>query len=168
MKRAALALTAALLATACATDRVTLLENEDGNATGALAVLASDGQESVIDRPLTEAKLRDGPTKARAVKALKPAYASLLANLPPAAKPFVITFPTDVSAIPADQRGILEARVVTVHEEHHFLAARKRESSRDIGLQLLLRLFIRLHHRARTSYAVRKYGDLVRDGWKAT
>lgn len=109
MKRAALALTAALLATACATDRVTLLENEDGNATGALAVLASDGQESVIDRPLTEAKLRDGPTKARAVKALKPAYASLLANLPPAAKPFVITFPTDVSAIPADQRGILEA-----------------------------------------------------------
>ena len=108
MKRAALALAGALLATGCATDRVTLLDNEDGNETGALAVLASDGRESVIDRPLTEAKLRDGPTKGRAVKQLKPAYSALLANLPPAAKPFVITFPLGLSKIPADQRGILE------------------------------------------------------------
>lgn len=109
MKRAALALAGALLAAGCATDRVTLLENEDGNETGALAVLASDGGESVIDQPLTQAKLRDGPTKGRAVKALKPAYAALLANLPPAAKGFVVTFPPDQSTIPVEQRGILEA-----------------------------------------------------------
>ena len=72
-------------------------------------MLASDGRESVIDRPLTQAKLRDGLTKGRAVKALKPAYAMLLADLPPAAKAFVITFPADQSAIPAEQRGILDA-----------------------------------------------------------
>lgn len=108
MRRAALALAGALLA-GCATDRVTLLDNEPGSETGALAVLASDGRESVIDRPLTQAKLRDGPTQARAVRSLKPAYATLLANLPPAAKGFVITFPPGQSAIPVEQRGILEA-----------------------------------------------------------
>ena len=113
MKRATLALSAALagalLASGCATDKVTLVENEDGHPTGAVAVLASDGRESLIDRPLTQAKLRDGLTKGRAVKALKPAYAVLLANLPPAAKAFVITFPRDQSAIPVEQRSILEA-----------------------------------------------------------
>ena len=109
MRLAPLALVGALLAAGCATDKVTLLENEDGHPTGAVAVLASDGRESVIDRPLTQAKLRDGLTKGRAVKALKPAYAMLLADLPPAAKAFVITFPADQSAIPAEQRGILDA-----------------------------------------------------------
>ena len=113
MKRATLALSAALagalLASGCATDKVTLLENEDGHPTGAVAVLASDGRESLIDQPLTQAKLRDGPTKGRAVKALKPAYAILLADLPPAAKAFVITFPPDQSAIPEEQRSILDA-----------------------------------------------------------
>ena len=107
--RTALALAGALLVAGCATDRVTLLDNEDGNATGALAVLASDGRESVIDQPLTQAKLRDGPTRGRAIKAVKPAYATLLANLPPAARGFVITFPPNQSAIPVEQRSILEA-----------------------------------------------------------
>ena len=107
--RTAFALAGALLLAGCATDRVTLLDNEDGNATGALAVLASDGRESVIDQPLTQAKLRDGPTRGRAIKAVKPAYATLLANLPPAARGFVITFPPNQSAIPVEQRSILEA-----------------------------------------------------------
>ena len=113
MKRATLRLSAALagalLASGCATDRVTLLDNEDGHPTGAVAVLASDGRESLIDQPLTQAKLRDGLTKGRAVKALKPAYAILLADLPPAAKAFVITFPPDQTAIPVEQRSILDA-----------------------------------------------------------
>ena len=108
MKRAALALAGALLATGCATDKVTLLENEDGHETGAVAVLASDGRESVIDRPLTQAKLRDGPTKGRAVKSLRPAYSALLADLPPKAKGFVITFPPNGTKIPDDQRSIVE------------------------------------------------------------
>lgn len=106
MKRVLLAV--ALLAGGCASDKVTLLENEDGNETGAVAVLSSDGKESVIDRPLTEARLRDGPTRGRAVKQIKPAYSALLNNLPPKAKGFVITFPLGQSKIPTEQRTILE------------------------------------------------------------
>ena len=112
MKRATLALSAALagalLAAGCATDKVTLLENEDGHPTGAVAVLASDGRESLIDRPLTQARLRDGPTKGRALKKLNPGYSALLDSLPPAAKGFAITFQIDETKIPADQRSVLE------------------------------------------------------------
>lgn len=105
----ALALAAALLATGCATDKVTLLDNEPGSETGALAVLASDGRESVIDRANSQAALRDGPTTAKAVKKIKPAYTALLADLPPKARGFVITFPLGKSRIPDEQRGVLEA-----------------------------------------------------------
>lgn len=106
MKRGLFAL--ALLTGGCATDKVTLLENEDGNATGAVAVLGSNGRESVIDRPLTEARLRDGLTRGRAVKQLNPAYGELLGSLPPKAKGFVITFPLGQSRIPVEQSAILE------------------------------------------------------------
>lgn len=109
MIRATAALAAALLATSCATDKVTLLDNEPGSDTGAVAILAADGRESVVDRPLTEAALRDGAVKPKPVKAIKPAYATLLASLPPRARRFEITFPSNESAIPAAQRGILEA-----------------------------------------------------------
>ena len=112
MKRAALqlagALAAALLANGCATDKLTLLENEEGHPTGAVAVIASDGRESLIDRPLTQAKLRDGPTKGRTLKKLKPGYTALLDSLPPSAKGFAITFPINETKIPSDQRSILE------------------------------------------------------------
>ena len=112
MKRAALklacALVGALLASGCATDKLTLLENEEGHPTGAVAVIASDGRESLIDQPLTQAKLRDGPTKGRVLKKLKPGYSALLDSLPPSAKGFAITFPIDVTKIPADQRSVLE------------------------------------------------------------
>lgn len=109
MIRATAALAGALFATSCATDKVTLLDNEPGGATGAVAVLDPDGGETVIDRPLTEAALREGAIKPKPVKAIKPAYAELLANLPPRAKAFVITFPIGQSRIPGAQRGILEA-----------------------------------------------------------
>lgn len=112
MKRAALklacALVGALLASGCATDKLTLLENEEGHPTGAVAVIASDGRESLIDQPLTQAKLRDGPTKGRVLKKLKPGYSALLDSLPPSAKGFAITFPIGVTKIPADQRSVLE------------------------------------------------------------
>jgi outer membrane protein OmpA-like peptidoglycan-associated protein len=107
--RAATTLFAALLAGGCASDRVTLLDNEPGNATGAVAVIAPDGRESVIDRPLTQAALRNGLAKPKAIKAIKPSYAELLADLPPRAKAFVITFPIGQSRIPLGQRSVLEA-----------------------------------------------------------
>ena len=106
--RLSAALAGALLAAGCATDKLTLLENEDGHPTGAVAVIASDGRESLIDRPLTQAKLRDGLTKGRALKKLKPGYYALLDSLPPSARAFVITFPIDETKIPSEQRTILE------------------------------------------------------------
>ena len=66
------------------------------------------------------------------------------------------------------QRGTLEAGVVAVHEQHDFLAARDSEPPRNLGLQLLLRLFVRLDDGGYTSYAIRSDNDFIRYGRKAT
>ena len=66
------------------------------------------------------------------------------------------------------QRGTLETAVVPVHEQHDFLAARDREPPGDLGLQLLLRLFVRLHDGGYTSYAIRTDSDFIRYGREAT
>lgn len=108
MIRAALALAGAVVAAGCATDRVTLLDNEDGNETGALAILASDGRETVIDRANSEAALRNGPARVKAVDTIKPAYTALIGALPPGAKAFSIPFETGQAAIREDQRQVLE------------------------------------------------------------
>ena len=113
MIRGARAPTAAVLAStlvlaACATDKLTLLENEPGHDTGAVAVIDKNGRETLVDRANSEAALRNSPSKVRQVKALRPEYTSLIGSLPPQARAFVITFPVGSSDIPADQRGILE------------------------------------------------------------
>ena len=64
MTRASLALLGALALCGCATDRVTLLDNEAGRPDGALAVLSPDG-ETLIDKPNTQALLRSGTPRAR-------------------------------------------------------------------------------------------------------
>ena len=108
MRPAVLALGAALLAGGCAGDKLTLLENEDGAETGAVAVINEKrGDEVVVNTALTEAKLSSRP-KPRAVKQLNPAYNTLLGSLPPKARGFTITFPVGKSNIPDEQRGILE------------------------------------------------------------
>ena len=108
MKRPVLALVGALTLGACAGDKLTLFENEDGNATGAVAVIdeKTGADKMVVDTALTEAKLGNRP-KSRAVKQIKPAYTELLGSLPPKATPFRFTFEKDKFDIPADQLGIL-------------------------------------------------------------
>jgi hypothetical protein len=64
------------------------------------------------------------------------------------------------------QRGTLEAGVVPVHEQHDFLAVRDSEPPRNLGLQLLLRLFVRLDDGGYTSYAIRSDNDFIRYGGK--
>jgi outer membrane protein OmpA-like peptidoglycan-associated protein len=108
VKRPALGAIALLALGACATDRVTLLPNEDGKAVGALAVLEPDGGETVIDRPNTQAGLRSGSTSIRPVDGLDSSFAALFGTLPPAAKAFAITFPTGESRIFEGQRKILD------------------------------------------------------------
>src|SRR4029434_896986 len=66
------------------------------------------------------------------------------------------------------QRSTLEADVVPVHEQHDFLAVRDGESPRNLDLQLLLRLFVRLDNGGYTSYAIRSDNDFIGDGRKAT
>jgi outer membrane protein OmpA-like peptidoglycan-associated protein len=106
--RATLALAGALLAAGCASDRVTLLDNEAGNETGSVAILASDGSETVINQANSQAALRDGPTRVRAVKEIKPAYTAVIGSLPPPAKTFTIPFETGQSAIREDQQQVLD------------------------------------------------------------
>lgn len=101
-------LAATLVLAACATDKLTLLENEPGHDTGAVAVIDKKGRETLVDRANSEAALRNGPSKVRQVKQLRPETTNLIGSLPPQARAFVITFPVGSSDIPADQRGILE------------------------------------------------------------
>ncbi|ANY21396.1 Outer membrane protein P5 precursor [Tsuneonella dongtanensis] len=108
MIRGGIALGAALLVGGCATDRVTLLENEGGNETGSVAVLASDGRETVIDRANSQAALRDGATRVRSVSEIKPEYTAVLDSLPPPVRTFSIPFESGQSAIRDDQRQVLE------------------------------------------------------------
>lgn len=92
----------------CATDRVTLLENEAGRETGSVAILASDGSETVVDRANSQAALRTGPTHVKSVAKIKPAYDALLASLPPPPRTFTIPYETNQSAVQEQQREVLE------------------------------------------------------------
>lgn len=109
MRAAILALASALALGGCASDKLTLLENEDGAATGAVAIIDEEtgADRAVVDTKLTEAKLTSRP-KPRAVKELKPAYTELLGNLPPRARPFTITFATGETKISPEQQGVLQ------------------------------------------------------------
>lgn len=108
MRAALLALSGAVMLGGCASDKLTLFENEDGNATGAVAVIDEKTGEdkAVVSTALTEAKLSSRP-KPRAVKQLNPAYTALLDNLPPKAATFPITFKLGATKISEDQRGVL-------------------------------------------------------------
>ena len=108
MIRSAAALAVALAVTGCATDKLTLLENEPGHETGAVAVIDSKGRETLVDQVNAQAALRNGPSKVRQLKELRPEYTSLIGSLPPQASAFVITFPVGSSDIPAEQRGVLD------------------------------------------------------------
>jgi len=109
VRLAILALSGAVALSGCASDKLTLLENEDGAETGAVAIIDEEtgADKALVDTKLTEAKLTSRP-KPRAVKELKPAYTELLGNLPRKAERFTILFGTDEFRIPEAQRGTIE------------------------------------------------------------
>ena len=107
MKRAALALAGALLASGCAHDRVTLLDNEEGAEQFAVADITDPARERLIAAPATELKLGTR-AKPRTLSKLRKSDTALAQNLPPKAAIFRITFPIDQTEIPAAQRGVLE------------------------------------------------------------
>ena len=109
MRAALLALSGAIALGGCAGDMLTLAENEEGEATGAVAILdpATGEERAVVNTKLTEAKLTSRP-KPRAVKELKPAYGELLSNLPLKSERITIFFKSGEEGIPASQRGRID------------------------------------------------------------
>ncbi len=106
MRAALLALTGALALGGCAGDMLTLSENEEGEATGAVAILdpVTNEERAVLNTKLTEAKLMSRP-KPRAIKELRPAYIELLKNLPLKSERITIFFESGKQGIPPSQFG---------------------------------------------------------------
>lgn len=95
----------ALLA-ACASDRVTLLDNEDGAAQFAVADITRPGRERIVDRQNSELRLR-GNSSARALKKVRASDTELVRGLPPRAARFAFTFPPESFRIPEAQKSQL-------------------------------------------------------------
>lgn len=96
-----------LLVSGCATGSVLLLPNEDGQDTGAVAVIDEKGREVVVDRPLNEANLGAG-SRPRAVKEVKKSYSELLAGLPRGSVGFVLTFLPSSTTMTPESRPVLD------------------------------------------------------------
>jgi OOP family OmpA-OmpF porin len=107
VKRAIAAAALALLG-ACATDRVTLLDNEEGEAQFAVADITRPGQERVLDTQLSELRLGSN-SRARAVREVRPEDMELMRRLPPAPARFTLFFPTNDARISAAQMPVLSS-----------------------------------------------------------
>ena len=79
--RTAFALAGALLLAGCATDRVTLLDNEDSSAEFAVAEITDPAKECVVDKQLSEQKLGKG-CKPKPLDKLRESDATLVQGLP--------------------------------------------------------------------------------------
>lgn len=105
MRSALIAVASALLA-GCASDRVTLLDNEEGEAQFALADITRPGKERVLDTQMSE--LRLGRTsRAKTLRKIRTSDTDLIRALPPKAARFTFNFPTDEVRIPDSQRPML-------------------------------------------------------------
>ena len=122
--RSALALAGALLASGCATDRVTLLDNEDGSPNFAVAEITNPGKECVVDRQLSEQKLGKG-CKPKPLDKLRERDAALVQGLP--LKIFTKEFlfapdvaeltPAQLSEIPQIQQAALDRNPAQIEIE---------------------------------------------------
>ena len=108
MRAPVLLLALAAMLGACASDRVRLLDSAVGGRTGAIAVLAPDGGETVLDKPNRQALLRSGAPRVRDLAGTDPAHAALIAALPPAARVITLRFPVNEARVLEDQRTVIE------------------------------------------------------------
>ena len=107
MSRALGTVALALALAGCATSRVTLLDNEAGHDTGAVAILKPDGSETVLDSANSEARL-GGNARVKSISAVRSTDAALLQSLPPPARSFAIPYDTNQSAVGAEQQAVLD------------------------------------------------------------
>lgn len=98
---------AALLLTGCATSSVTLFDNDGGADTGSVAVLGPNGEETVLDTPMTSGTLTNARAKVRPVKKVKAAHQQLLAGLPRAPARFTLYFDQGTTSLTAASRPTL-------------------------------------------------------------
>lgn len=108
MNRAVGASAIALALAGCATSRVTLLDNEAGNDTGAVAILKADGTETVLGSANSEVRLGREPARVKSIAAVRSADTALLATLPPPPRSFTIPYGTNQSTIGPEQEPILD------------------------------------------------------------
>ena len=97
MKTRCTAAALALLA-GCTTDRVTLLDNEEGEAQFAIADITRPGRERVLDTQMSELRLGRS-SRARPVREVRPEDAELMRRLPPGPAHFTLFFPTNDARI---------------------------------------------------------------------
>lgn len=108
MRAGGLAASVVLLLGACAAPKALLLPAEEGQDTGALAVLDADGAEQVLDRPLLRARMGRGGTSVRSVSTLKPAYRQLMAGLPPPQQSYSLYFVEGTTRLVPSSRPVLD------------------------------------------------------------
>lgn len=116
MRAVLLAVGTAVLAAGCASQKVVLLQNEDGAGVGAVAVLdpktgAEKGEIATAD---TEAAVGGRKVTARPVRSKKPWYSDLVARLPYAPRRYVLYFYEGTTDITEESRSVLEALRQTI------------------------------------------------------
>ena len=97
-----------LMLGACAAPKALLLPGEDGQDTGALAVLDADGGEQILDRPLLRARMGRGGASVRSVSVVKPAYQQLMAGLPPPPRSYSLYFVEGTTELVSSSRPELD------------------------------------------------------------
>jgi outer membrane protein OmpA-like peptidoglycan-associated protein len=106
---ALLACTVSAALAGCATPSLLLLPNDDGAATGAVAVLDDKGGETVVDRPLTQTRLTRGRPATRDVKKVDPAQRRLIDGLPPRSVIFTLYFDEGTTRMTPQSRPVIES-----------------------------------------------------------
>jgi len=96
---------------ACAGPKTLLLPGEGDHPTGSLAVLESNGHETVLDQPLSEARLARSGAKVHRVSSVSPSRERLIGDLPPPAVSFTLYFLEGTTTlVPESQGRIAEIR----------------------------------------------------------
>lgn len=112
-------LAAAGLLTGCATSTVTLLEDEAGGPTGAVAVYDKDtgAEQGQLTGANTTARVGGGTVRIRPARGAR--YADLMVRMPYAPRTYVLYFYEGTSQITEESKPVLEAlrKVVTADSE---------------------------------------------------
>lgn len=97
-----------LLLAGCAQPSLVLLPNDNGFATGAVAVIDEKGGETVVDRPSTETRLARGKPSIRVLKKIDKSRRRLIDGLPPRSVAFTLYFKEGTTTVLPESRGVLD------------------------------------------------------------